>query len=257
MTNAREQDIALDFEHRELARANEFSTVWLESLDAAFADVAPYYDIASNVASLGLCGRWRQRFINSIEIGPGGKVLDVCAGTNGVSIELMRRVPDLRVFAIDRSAAMQEVGRKRASAQGFHIDSVINDVHKLPYPDASFDVVTIQWASRHLQVVDVFTEIRRVLRPGGCFYHCDMLRPEDPLVAFLYSAYLRACLSTTALIFRSKSAARDLQEYFVRAIQLFYSAAELSELLERIGFTAVTSQSAAGGIVAMHKAVKP
>ena len=257
MTNARDQDIALDFEHRELARANEFSTVWLESLDAAFADVAPYYDIASNVASLGLCGRWRQRFINSIEIGPGGKVLDVCAGTNGVSIELMRRVPDLRVFAIDRSAAMQEVGRKRASAQGFHIDSVINDVHKLPYPDASFDVVTIQWASRHLQVVDVFTEIRRVLRPGGCFYHCDMLKPKNRMVALLYGAYLKACLSSTALAFGSGTEAWSCRDYFVRAIQLFYSAAELTELLERIGFSNVTCRSAAGGIVASHRAVKP
>ncbi len=247
----------LRFLHRERARKKEFSTIWWDTLDAVFADVAPYYDFASNMASLGLCSRWRRRFISLIEAGPGDRVLDVCAGTNGVGIGLLRRQPDLRVFAIDRSAAMQDVGQSRAQARGFHIESVIDDVHTLPFPDDSFDVVTLQWASRHLRVVDVFSEIRRVLRPGGCFYHCDMLRPESRFVAFIYGAFLKACLSTTALAFRSGSEAWSCRNYFVRAIQLFYSAAELTELLERIGFSTVTCLSAAGGIVASHRAVKP
>ncbi len=257
MGEASEEGIALRFQQRERDRRNEFSTIWQDTLDAVFAEVAPYYDLASNVASLGLCGRWRRRFIDSVEIGPGDRVLDVCAGTNGVGIELLRRQPDLRVFAIDRSAAMQEEGQKRAEAQGFNIESVIDDVHVLPYPDRSFDIVTIQWASRHLRVVEVFSEIRRVLRPGGCFYHCDMFRPENRLVWLMYSAYLKACLSSTALVFRSGSAAWSCRNYFVRALQLFYSAAELTELLERSGFSEVTCHSAAGGIIASHRAVKP
>jgi demethylmenaquinone methyltransferase/2-methoxy-6-polyprenyl-1,4-benzoquinol methylase len=60
----------LRFLHRERARGNEFSTIWRNTLDAVFADVAPYYDLASNMASLGLCGRWRRRFIASVEIKP-------------------------------------------------------------------------------------------------------------------------------------------------------------------------------------------
>lgn len=257
MSDARHGGMALDLSYRERARRNEFSTIWRGTLDAVFADVAPYYDFASNLASLGLCGRWRRRFIASVEIGPGQRVLDVCAGTNGVGIGLLRRLPDLRVCAIDRSAAMQAVGRRRARAEGFDIDSVIDDVATLPFPDESFDVVTLQWASRHLRVVDTFSEIRRVLRPGGRFHHCDMLRPENRLVALLYGAYLKACVSTTALAFGSGSEAWSCRSYFVRAIELFYSAAELTELLERVGFSQVTCQSAAGGIVAIHRAVKP
>ena len=245
------------FQQREKERTNEFSMVWRNTLNAVFADVAPYYDFASNLASLGLCNRWRRRFTASIELAPGARVLDVCAGTNGVGIALLGRQPDLRVSAIDRSAEMQDVGAKRAGALGFSIASIIDDVHGLPFPDESFDLVTLQWASRHLRLIDVFSEIRRVLRPGGCFYHCDMLRPENRLVARLYGAYLKACVSSTALAFRSGSEARSCVNYFVRAIELFYSAAELTELLEQIGFSQVTCQSAAGGIVASHKAVKP
>jgi demethylmenaquinone methyltransferase/2-methoxy-6-polyprenyl-1,4-benzoquinol methylase len=124
----------------------------------------------------------------------------------------------------------------------------------LPFPDASFDIVTLQFASRHLGVVDVFSEIRRVLRPGGSFYHCDMLKPENPVVASLYGIYLKACVSGTALAFRSGAAAWNSRDYFVRAIELFYSAAELTELLKRIGFTKVTSTAAPGGVVAWHRA---
>ena len=249
--------IGLDFEDRERARRDAFSPIWQDTLDAVFADVAPYYDIASDVASLGLCSRWRRNFTTSVEIGSGDRVLDVCAGTNGVGIALLKRQPDLNVFAIDRSAAMQEEGRKRAQARGFNIESFIDDVHILPFPDASFDVVTLQFASRHLRVVDVFSEIQRVLRPGGSFYHCDMLKPENPLVASLYGGYLKACVSGTALAFGSGAAAWSCRNYFVRAIELFYSSAELTELLNRIGFTKVTSYNAPGGIIARHRAVKP
>lgn len=256
MDDMYESRIGLDFENRERVRKDAFSPIWQDTLDAVFADVAPYYDIASDVASLGLCSRWRRHFTTAVEVGSGDRVLDVCAGTNGVGIALLNRQPELTVSAIDRSAAMQEVGQKRARARGFEIESHIGDVHTLPFPDNSFDVVTLQFASRHLRVVDVFSEVQRVLRPGGSFYHCDMLRPENPLVASLYNVYLKACVSGTALAFRSGSAAWSCREYFVRAIDMFYSAQELSELLLRIGFDKVTANSAPGGIIAAHRAVK-
>ncbi len=251
-----ESRIGLEFENREQTRRQEFSPIWQDTLDAVFEDVAPYYDVASDVASLGLCSLWRRNFTTSVEVGAGDKVLDVCAGTNGVGIALLKRQPDLHVSAIDRSAAMQEEGQRRAQARGFKIESYIDDVHTLPFPDDSFDVVTLQFASRHLRVVDVFSEIRRVLRPGGSFYHCDMLRPENPVVASLYNGYLKACVSGTALAFGSGKAAWSCRRYFVRAIELFYSSAELTELLNRIGYTKVTSHNAPGGVIASHRAVK-
>ena len=79
-----------------------------------------------------------------IELQPNQRVLDVCAGTNAIGIALLKREPTLEIHAIDRSTAMQEVGRQRAEHLGFHINSVIADVHTLPFPDNHFDVVTLQ-----------------------------------------------------------------------------------------------------------------
>ena len=242
---------------REQAREQRFGTVWTEELNVVFADVAPYYDRANYVASLGLWGWILRRFMSIVEVKPGQRVLDVCAGTNAVGIALLEREPGLVVEAMDRSAAMQEVGQRRALARGFRIGSVIGDVHVLPYPDNHFDVVTLQWASRHLRVRDAFTEIQRVLRPGGHFYHCDMLRPGNPVVEKVYYAYLRFCLAFTGFMFGSGPAALNCKKYFINALEMFYSPEELSVVLRDLGYRDVAAKTLFGGMIGFHRAAKP
>ena len=242
---------------REIAREERFSVVWTQELNDVFADVAPYYDRANTIASLGLWGWFLRSFMDTVDIRPGERMLDVCAGTNAIGIALLKREPTLEVHAIDRSAAMQEVGRRGAEALGLRIRSVIHDVHSLPYPDNSFDLVTLQFASRHLRIRRVAEEIRRVLKPGGRFYHSDMLRPGNRAVEKLYYAYLRFCLWFTGFVFRSGPAALNCKEYFIQALQMFYSAQELSDLLEDAGFHNVTSKTVFAGMLGFHRAVKP
>jgi len=242
---------------REIAREERFNAVWTRELNDVFADVAPYYDRANYIASLGLWGWFLRQFMATVDIKPGERVLDVCAGTNAIGIALLEREPTLEVHAIDRSAAMQEVGRRSAEAKGFRIRSLIDDVHTLPYPDNTFDLVTLQFASRHLRIQRVAEEIRRVLKPGGRFYHCDMLRPGNRTVESLYYAYLRFCLWFTGFLFRSGPAALNCKEYFIQALQMFYSAQELSDMLEDVGFRDVTAKTVFSGMLGFHRAVKP
>jgi demethylmenaquinone methyltransferase/2-methoxy-6-polyprenyl-1,4-benzoquinol methylase len=242
---------------REIAREERFNAVWTRELNDVFADVAPYYDRANYIASLGLWGWFLRQFMATVDIEPGERVLDVCAGTNAVGIALLKREPTLEVHAIDRSAAMQEVGRRQAESLGLRIQSVIDDVHTLPYPDDTFDVVTLQFASRHLRIQRVAEEIRRVLKPGGRFYHCDMLRPGNRTVESLYYAYLRFCLWFTGFLFRSGPAALNCKEYFIQALQMFYAAQELSDMLEDVGFRDVTAKTVFSGMLGFHRAVKP
>ena len=242
---------------REIAREERFNAVWTQELNDVFADVAPYYDRANTIASLGLWGWFLRQFMNTVDIRPGERVLDVCAGTNAIGIALLKREPTLEMHAIDRSAAMQDVGRRNAEALGLRIRSVIEDVHTLPYPDDTFDVVTLQFASRHLRIRRVASEIRRVLKPGGRFYHCDMLRPGNRIVERLYYTYLRFCLWFTGFLFRSGPAALNCKEYFIQALQMFYSAQELSDMLEDVGFRDVTAKTVFSGMLGFHRAVKP
>lgn len=242
---------------KENAREKAFESIWANDLDAVFSDVADYYDRANFYASVGLLNRLRDRFVSTIDIQPDHKVLDVCAGTNAVGIDLLKRQPKLDVYAVDRSVAMQEVGRDLARCHGFQIKGFICDVHRLPFPDNYFDVVTLQWATRHLRVMKVFSEINRVLKPGGHFYHCDMLRPANKFVEEIYCLYLKACLALISKAFRSGPAALKCRNYFVQAIRMFYSTEELSHMLSELGYSNVIGNSVLGGTVAFHKARKP
>jgi demethylmenaquinone methyltransferase/2-methoxy-6-polyprenyl-1,4-benzoquinol methylase len=96
---------------REQLREERFNGVWTQELDRVFADVAPYYDQANVVASLGMWDFLLRGFMDTMELRAGERVLDVCAGTNAVGIALLKREPGLEVHAMDRSAEMQEVGR--------------------------------------------------------------------------------------------------------------------------------------------------
>jgi demethylmenaquinone methyltransferase/2-methoxy-6-polyprenyl-1,4-benzoquinol methylase len=242
---------------REQIREQRFSDVWTNELNEVFADVAPYYDRANYIASLGLWGWFLRRFMATVDVRPGERVLDVCAGTNAIGIALLQREPTLEIYAIDRSAEMQAVGQQRADARGFHIHSVIHDVHALPFPDNHFDVVTLQFASRHLRVKQVFGEIHRVLKPGGHFHHCDMLRPRSRVVEKMYYAYLRMCLAFTGLLFKSGPAALNCKQYFIHALEMFYSAEELSVVLEELGYVGVTAETVFYGMLGFHRATKP
>jgi len=230
--------------------------LWAQELNRVFADVAPNYDRANYVAGLGLWSRFLQAFMSVNELRPGQRTLDVCAGTNAIGIALLRREPTLEVHAIDRSAEMQTVGRQCVYDRGFHIYGVIGDVHTLPFPDNHFDVVTLQFASRPLRVRTVFGEILRVLKPGGHFYHCDMLRPANPAVEKFYYAYLRICLTFTGFLFRSDESALNYKKYFIDALETFYSADELSELMRGLGFCEVSAKSIFAGMIGCYRAAK-
>ena len=248
--------MTISFEQKEEVRRKAFEPIWENQINAVFTDVAAAYDKANDYASLGTLKGLRRKFIATIDVEPGQRVLDVCAGTNVIGIDLLKKQPELDVYAIDRSDAMQRVGKERAQKQGFEIKPHICDVHSLPFPDNHFDVVTLQYATRHLRVIEVFKEINRVLKPGGHFYHFDMLRPSNKLVEEAYCLYLKGCLKATSWAISSGPEAKACRDYFVDAIRLFYSTEELSHLLAELGFANVVGKPLLGGTVAMHKACK-
>lgn len=246
------------FEQRERHRRSMFAGVWGELIPKVFEDVPKYYRSGNIVASLGLWELWVWQFVRTIELRPQDSVLDVCAGTNDIGIRLLKKQPDISVTAIDRSREMQETGQQRAANHKVHIHSIIQDVHILPFADDSFDVVTLQAASRHLQLDKVLPEILRVLKPGGCFYHCDMLKPNHWLIEWFYLNFLRVSVAFTSLIFGSTEASRNCRAYFKEAIRHFYTPEELSAVFRLVGFEdVVCKKSLWGGMVGFHRSRKP
>jgi len=251
--------ISEDFLRREHLRAHLFRETWRNLIPEVFRDVPSYYDKGNAVASLGNCSRWSNRFAAAIDrhLPRGAHILDVCSGTHDIPLRLFTFDPTLRVYAVDRSEHMISEGQRRARERNMTIDARVCDAHVLPFPDNSFDAVTLQFASRHLEIIKAFKEIYRVLKPGGIFCHNDMLRPASRTVEIPYLVYLRFSVWFTAMIFGSSAQSKKCVGYFASAIRHFYTPRELEQLLAEVGFAGIESGDFLTGVLTYHISRKP
>jgi demethylmenaquinone methyltransferase/2-methoxy-6-polyprenyl-1,4-benzoquinol methylase len=244
---------------KESLRSHLFGEVWRNLIPEVFRDVPTYYDQGNAVASLGSCAWWSNTFATAVHrrLQAESKVLDVCSGTHDVPLRLLAHDPSLQIHAIDGSAHMTAEGQRRARERNLTINARVCDAHVLPFPDNSFDAVTLQFASRHLEILRTFKEIHRVLKPGGIFCHNDMLRPASRVIEIPYLVYLRFSVWFTAKLFGSSAESMKCVGYFADAIRHFYTPRELSELLEGLGFTNIENRSFLTGVMSYHIARKP
>jgi demethylmenaquinone methyltransferase / 2-methoxy-6-polyprenyl-1,4-benzoquinol methylase len=251
--------ISEDLLKREDLRSQLFGETWRTLIPEVFRDVPTYYDQGNAVASLGTCACWSSIFAAAVHkhLPHGAKVLDVCSGTHDIPLKLLALDPTLDIHTVDGSAHMTAEGQRRARERNLKIDARVCDAHVLPFPDNSFDAVTLQFASRHLEIIRAFKEIHRVLKPGGIFCHNDMLRPASRIVEVPYLAYLRCSVWFTAKLFRSSAESKMCVGYFADAIRHFYKPRELDQLLNEIGFVGIENRDFLTGVMSYHISRKP
>src|SRR5512143_1569310 len=145
---------------------------------AWFDQSAPHYDWITQAMSFG-SGHWyRRRVLAAAGVAPGAQVLDVACGTGVLAEAALHLVgPSGRVVGLDPSAGMLLQARRRG-VRGL----VLGVAEALPFPDASFDLVTMGYALRHVaDLTATFAEYRRVLRPGGRVLVLEITRPQSRL----------------------------------------------------------------------------
>lgn len=251
--------ISAEFLEKEHLRSRLFGETWRNLIPEVFRDVPTYYDKGNAIASLGSCSRWSNTFATAIHrhLPRGANVLDVCSGLHDVPLRLLAMDRTLEFHAVDGSPHMIGEGQRRARERGVAIHAHVCDAHALPFADGSFDAVTLQFASRHLQVVRAFKEIRRVLKPGGIFCHNDMLRPTSAIIEIPYLVYLRFSVWLAAKICGSSAESQKCIGYFADAIRHFYTPDELAGLVKDVGFVDIESRSFLTGVMSYHISRKP
>ena len=251
--------ISEEFLAKEDLRSRLFGDTWRTLIPEVFRDVPTYYDQGNAVASLGNCSRWSNKFAAAISkhLPRGSKVLDVCTGTHDIPLRLLSADPTLEIHAVDGSPHMIAKGQSRAHERNLTIDAQVCDAHSLPFEDNTFDAVTLQFASRHLEIVKAFKEIKRVLKPGGIFCHNDMLRPSSRIVEVPYLVFIRFSVWFTAKLFGSSAESKKCVGYFANAIRHFYTPGEMSALIEEVGFTDVENRDFLTGVMSYHISRKP
>jgi demethylmenaquinone methyltransferase/2-methoxy-6-polyprenyl-1,4-benzoquinol methylase len=214
-----------------------------------FDGVAERYDLTNTVLSFGQDRGWRRATRTALGLRPGERVLDVGAGT-GVSTEELGRSGAYAVGA-DLSVGMLRAGRKTRPV----VPLVAGDALKLPFPDASFDAVTISFALRN--VVDAgatLRELGRVTRPGGRLVVCEFSHPTNPVFRTLYLSYLMRSLPAVA---RTVSSNPDAYVYLAESIRAWSDQAGLAAKIAESGpWARVGWRNLTGGVVALHRATR-
>ena len=214
-----------------------------------FDGVAERYDLTNTVLSIGQDRGWRRATRAALGLRPGERVLDVGAGT-GVSTEELGRSGAYAVGA-DLSIGMLRAGRRTRPA----VPLVAGDALRLPFPDATFDAVTISFALRN--VVDTgaaLRELARVTRPGGRLVVCEFSHPTNAAFRTAYLSYLMGSLPAVA---RRVSSNPEAYVYLAESIRAWPDQRGLADRIaasgpwDRVGWRNLT-----GGIVALHRATK-
>jgi len=221
-----------------------------------FSEIAPRYDLLNHVLSLNIDRRWRRIAVDrlgELGAGEGVRVLDACAGTFDLSLELARR-PGFhgRVVASDFARPMLVAGQGKLADVA--VDPVCGDTLRLPFSDESFDGAMVAFGVRNLADVDAgFREFRRILRPGARLVILEFTTPPNPVLRPLYLFYFHRILP---LIGRIVSGHPWAYTYLPESVKEFPGPDELAEKLQAAGFVETPWSYLTGGIAAIHVGVR-
>ncbi len=216
-----------------------------------------FYEKANSFLTFGLDLYWRRRAAGLARAAAPGaaSALDACCGTGDFTLALRRAYgPALKLSGADLSEPMLSLARPKDRS----IDFTRAESKALPFPDGGFDLVTISFATRNLNIdraalLASLREFRRVLKPGGTFVNLETTRPANGLVRAGMDLYVKALI---ALLNRLSPKSRSSYLFLRNTILTWYRAAEFDELLLEAGFSRASHRVLCPGAVAVHTAVK-
>ena len=222
-----------------------------------FDSVAARYDLMNDLMSAGVHRIWKRFTIELSGIRKGNAVLDIAGGTGDLAARFAELVgPEGRVVLADINGAMLEVGRDKLLDNGrlANIEFVQADAQHLPFPDDSFDCVTIAFGLRNVTDKDMaLRSMLRVLKPGGRLLVLEFSKPGNSLLSRAYDTYSFKILPLMGKLVANDS---DSYQYLAESIRMHPDQQTLKEMMEDAGFGSCEYHNMTGGIVALHRGVK-
>jgi demethylmenaquinone methyltransferase/2-methoxy-6-polyprenyl-1,4-benzoquinol methylase len=218
-----------------------------------FTSIAPRYDLLNHVLSMNVDRLWWNRTARSfaaILSRPDAQVLDLCCGTGDMTLALRRRAgkSQLKIVGADFSHAMLE--RAREKSRGNSLYWVEADALHLPFPAASFDLLTSAFGFRNLADYDAgLREIARVLRPGG---ECGILDFGEPggLMGAVYRVYFKHVLPKVGTFV---SGVKGPYAYLPASVERFPAPAEMLDRMRSAGFRDVSWTPYTFGVAGLYR----
>ena len=221
-----------------------------------FDSVAGNYDLMNDLMSAGTHRLWKRFTLALANLRPGQRALDVAGGSGDLAAGMARQVGSRGLVVLsDINAAMLARGRDRLIDEGF-VDSVAYvqaDAERLPFPDSTFDCITIGFGLRNVTDKNAaLASMRRALKPGGQLLVLEFSRPA-PALKPLYEAYSFRVLP---LLGRWVAGDEASYRYLAESIRMHPDQPALAAMLEGAGLAQVEYFNLAAGAVAVHRGYK-
>jgi demethylmenaquinone methyltransferase/2-methoxy-6-polyprenyl-1,4-benzoquinol methylase len=219
-----------------------------------FDSVAPRYDLMNDLMSAGLHRAWKAYAVAVADVRPGQRVLDLAGGTGDLARAFARKVGDDGVVVhTDINGAMLEAGRARLLDEGIVLPTVLCDAERLPFADASFDLVSVAFGLRNMTHKDrALREMARVLRPGARVLVLEFSRVAAPLS----KAYDWYCFSVLPRLGKLVAGDADSYRYLAESIRMHPDQQALAAMMKEAGFGHVDVHNLTAGVVALHVGVR-
>ena len=222
-----------------------------------FDSVASRYDVMNDLMSLGVHRLWKRFAIELAGVRPGQQVLDLASGTGDLADRFADLVgPGGLVLMTDINAAMLGVGRDRMVDRG-HAGNLAYaqvDAEVLPFPDNTFDLVTIAFGLRNVTHKEqALAAMYRVLRPGGRALVLEFSKPLNKPLEKLYDLYSFHILPRMGDLVAKDA---DSYRYLAESIRMHPDQETLKGMMEQAGFERCDVHNMTGGIVAVHRGFK-
>jgi demethylmenaquinone methyltransferase / 2-methoxy-6-polyprenyl-1,4-benzoquinol methylase len=229
-----------------------------------FGRIAPRYDFLNHLLSFSLDKLWRRRtarhFLHILRR-PDARVLDLCCGTGDLAFALDRarskaadqqRARYLPVIGSDFVQGMLERADVKGRAAGQTVVFAAADAMNLPFPDATFDLVTTAFGFRNLANYERgLLEFARVLKPGGELGILEFSEPQSGPFAGIFRFYFRHILPRIGGAISGNS---EAYKYLPGSVSKFPAPMELASLMENTGFQGIRIASWNFGSVVLHSA---
>ena len=222
-----------------------------------FHSVAAKYDLMNDLMSGGIHRLWKRFTIELSGVRPGHRVLDIAGGTGDLTARFSRIVGSTgEVVLADINDSMLKVGRDKLLDSGIsgNVTFAQADAQYLPFPDNSFDCITIAFGLRNVTDKDMaLSSMLRVLKPGGRLLVLEFSKPVNGLLGKAYDFYSFNVLPKMGQLVADDA---DSYQYLAESIRMHPDQTTLQTMMDEVGFVKTEYHNMTGGIVALHRGFK-
>lgn len=224
-----------------------------QTVTEMFDGISSNYDFLNHLLSFGVDRSWRRKTSKLITERHPSTILDVATGTADLAIRMAKDNPSALLTGVDLSEKMMEIGRSKIAKKrlSHRITLEKGDALGLPFPDNSFDAVTVAFGVRNFADREGgLREMTRVCRAGGVVAVLEFSHPSSPWIAIPYRWYSKTMLPWLGrLVSKHPTAYR----YLPSSVTTFPESEAFVAMMRITGIDQIMIHPLSGGIATLYQ----